>query len=358
MLRSILLAALACLALPSHAQPAAPDPLAPSTSLESLGSEPTDEQIAAFVSEFEASLNRQTGVIPLPRGHATLNVPEGFFFLDATDSNRVLVDIWGNPPDSTVDGMLFPEGASPFQSDGWGAVITYEDTGYVSDEDATSIDYDMLIDAMREAAQEENPTRVEQGYPTIDIVGWAAQPRYDAAAHKLYWAKELTFGDGAEHVLNYDMRVLGRQGVLSLKFVADLSQLRVVEQASPAVLAIAEFDPGFRYADFNASTDAKADFGIAGLVGGAAAASLLAKNAGILGVVLLFLKKAWFLVILALGAVGGFIRQLFARKPSKAKQKVQQRAATAFFDGPPAEESPTPQDASPTDSSPPSSDSV
>lgn len=338
MLRTLLVAALMLAALPAQAQPATPDPLAPATSPDSLGAEPTEEEIAAFIADFEASLNRQTGVIALPRAQAKLTVPDDFYFLDATDASRVLVDVWGNPPDSTVDGMLFPKGASPFQENGWGVVITYEDTGYVSDEDATSVDYDMLIDAMREATEDENPTRLQQGYPAIDVIGWAAQPRYDAAAHKLYWAKELAFSGEPDHTLNYDMRVLGRHGVLSLNFVADLGQLNAIEQASPAVLAIAEFDEGFRYTDFNASTDKKADFGIAGLIGGAAAASVLAKNGGLIAAALLFLKKGWVLVVLALGGLVTFVRSIFRRKPSKAQQSAEQRTSTAFFDGPAADD--------------------
>lgn len=356
MLRAFLFVALmlAVAPAPAHAQSAAPDPLAPATSLESIGPEPTEEEIAAFVADFEASLNRQTGVIAIPRAHVTLNVPEGFFFLDATDASRILVDLWGNPPDSTVDGMLFPKGASPFQESGWGVVITYEDAGYVSDEDATSIDYDMLIDAMRQASEEENPTRVRQGYPAIDVIGWAAQPRYDAAAHKLYWAKELAFAGEPEHTLNYDMRVLGRHGVLSLNFVADLGQLHAIEQVSPAVLAIADFDQGFRYTDFNASTDAKADFGLAGLIGGAAAASVLAKNGGLIAAALLFLKKGWVLIFAAIAGLGALARKFFGRKP-KAQQRAEQRMSTDFFDGPAQDQ--TTQDQPANDQAPTEPDS-
>jgi len=350
MLRTILFAAMTLAVLPAHAQPAAPAPGIAEAAPGSLDREPTEEEIAAFVADFEASLNRRTGVIPLPGARVTLNVPDGFFFLDAADANRVLVDLWGNPPDDTVGGMIFPKGASPFQESGWGVVLTYEDTGHVSDEDATSIDYDMLIDAMREATEQENPARVRQGYPAIDVIGWAAQPRYDAATHKLYWAKELAFAGEPEHTLNYDMRVLGRHGVLSLNFVADLEQLRAIEQASSAVLAIAEFDQGFRYADFNASTDSKADFGLAGLIGGGAAAAALAKNSGIIAAILMFLQKGWFLVVAAIAGIGALIRGLFNRKP-KTQVRTEQRASTAFFDGPAAPESaPTESDPRPPSS--------
>lgn len=350
---------LAAAALPAFAQPSAPD-AAPGAAPEgaivdiSPDDEPTPEQIAEMIAAFEASLEPRKGVITLPNGNVTLTVPEGFYFLDASDARDVLVDAWSNPPESaTADGMLFPEGVSPLDEDAWGVVITYEDTGYVSDEDASSIDYDMLIEAMRDGLEAENNQRLVNGYPKLDIVGWATQPRYDGATHKLYWAKELTFDDDPEHTLNYDMRVLGRYGVLSMNFVAGLNQLTEVEQASPAVLAIAEFNPGFRYDEFNPSTDAKSDLGIAGLIGGAAAATALAKNGGILAAVLLFLKKGWVLIFAAIGGIGALIRSLFGGK-QKAKEKAAQRSATAFFDGPAPEDAPPPVD-KPQDQQPPGS---
>lgn len=311
---------------------------------EEAATPPTQEEIDAYYAEIEASLDRRTGVIPLSIAHVTLNVPDGYYFLDAEDAQTVLEDVWGNPPDSTVNGMLFPAGISATEDGSWGVVLTYEDTGYVSDEDASSIDYDMLIDAMRESSEADNRMRAAEGYPSIEIIGWAAQPRYDAATHKLYWAKELSFDQSPDHTLNYDMRVLGRHGVLSLNFVAGLEQLAEVERASPAVLAIPDFDQGFRYADFNPSTDAKSDLGLAGLIGGGAAAAVLAKNGGVIGAALLFLKKFGYLAFAAVAGAFALFRGLFNRKP-KAEVKAEQRSATAFFDGPAAEDAPPPVEA-------------
>lgn len=295
------------------------------------------DELEAAIAEFEASLEHRKGKVAIPAAHVMLNVPDGFYFLDASDAQDVLEDAWGNPPDATVSGMIFPEGSSPMKEDAWGVVLTFEETGYVSDEDASGLDYDMLIDAMRDGLDQENAQRKTQGYPSIDIIGWAAEPRYDAATHKLYWAKEIAFGGEPVHTLNYDMRVLGRQGVLSLNFVATVDQLAEIEKASPAVLAIPEFDSGFRYADFDAAVDKKADFGVVGLIGGAAAAAALAKNGGLLAAALLFLKKGWILIVGAFAGIGALYRAIFNRKP-KAQARAEQTSATAFFDAPPAPE--------------------
>jgi len=349
-IRSGLAACALAFAAPALAQPTGPE-AGPEDAIVDIspGDEPTPEEMAEMIAAFEASLEYRKGVITLASGNVTLTVPEGFYFLDASDARDVLVDAWGNPPESaTADGMLFPEGSSPLQDGAWGVVITYEDTGYVSDADAASIDYDMLIEAMRDGLEAENNQRLVNGYPKLDIIGWATQPRYDGAAHKLYWAKEISFDDDPDHTLNYDMRVLGRYGVLSMNFVAGLDQLQEVERASPAVLAIAEFNPGFRYDEFNPSTDAKSDLGIAGLIGGAAAATALAKNGGILAAILMFLQKGWFIVVAAIGGIGALVRGLFGGN-QKAKEKATQRTSTAFFDGPPPADSPPPPDQPPPD---------
>lgn len=350
MLRTIrVLAAATCLALTATAaaaqQPAAPtsdaagDAEAATEAVPEAGEEPaplTEEEMEKLRAEFDARLHHKTGRIAMTGDGVTLNVPEAFYYLDAADSAKVLEDAWGNPPDKNVKGMLFPAGMSPLAEDAWGVVLTFEKSGYVPDEDAAGLDYDMLIAQMRDSMEAENLQRKQQGYPSIEIVGWAAQPRYDAKTHKLYWAKELKFEDSPNETLNYDMRVLGRYGVLSMNFVASLEQLPAVEAAAPAMLKVADFDAGSRYEDFNASTDAQANYGVAGLIGGAAAAAALAKNGGILAAVLLFLKKGFVIILAGIGAIGAAIRSFFSRK-SKAEVKAEQRSATAFFDGPAAE---------------------
>lgn len=334
------IAVAACLALAPSAfaqDPSGPQ-AAPEASVEGAeaGAPMSEEEFARYKAEFDAGLQRRTGEIKIQRAHITLNVPDGYYFLDVADSRKVLEDAWGNPPDTQVDGMLFPVAMSPLDEEAWGVVLHYEDSGYVSDEDASAIDYDMLIDMMRDGEDAENAERRKAGFPGIKLVGWAAEPRYDAATHKLYWAKELAFEGAPTNTLNYDMRVLGRHGVLSLNFIADISQVAEIERAGPGILAVPHFDNGSRYEDFNAATDKKADYGVTGLIVGGAAAAALAKNTGILATILVFLKKFW---VIGLALVGGGItavRNLFTGKKAKAAAKVEQRSATAFFDGPAA----------------------
>jgi uncharacterized membrane-anchored protein len=144
----------------------------------------------------------------------------------------------------------------------------------------------------------------------VEIVGWTAPPRYDQSAHKLYWAKEVRFGNETENTLNYNIRILGRRGVLVLNSVAGMSQLPEIERNTPAILSAVEFNSGNRYADFNpASGDKFASYGIAALVAGGVAAKLG------------FFKGLWVLVLgakkfIIIGAVAfaAWFRKLFGKK--------------------------------------------
>lgn len=265
-------------------------------------------ELDAFLSK----LHYQSGTIAVPEAHAQLTLAPHFRYLGATDAQNVLENLWDNPPDSDVLGLILPDGEKTLREDSsWAVVVTYSDDGYVSDEEAAKIDYDAMLQDMQEATRDDNAARKEAGYDNVNLVGWAQKPRYDAGSNKLYWAKELAFDGSAEHTLNYDIRVLGRGGYLSLNAVAGMAQLSVVEEGMQKVLDMTEFDQGHRYADFNRSTDKLAKYGLATLVAGAIAgkAGLFAK----LGIVLL---KTWKLWLVGLAVAGGLLSKLFKRKGS------------------------------------------
>ncbi len=255
------------------------------------------------------SLNYQKGEITLKGGLAKIHVPEEFRYLDAKDANTVLSRLWGNPPDSSTLGLLLPAKVSPLSKEAWAVIITYDEDGYVKDDEAEKMDYDKLMKTMKEDTREGSKEREKQGYGSIELIGWAAAPRYDKATHKMYWAKELKFGDNDGNTLNYNIRMLGRRGVLVLNAVAGMGQLQDIEAAAPAVLAMVDFQEGHRYTDFNASTDKVATYGIAALVAGG-----LAAKAGLFKGLIVALLAAKKVVIVGFIAVAAWVKKLFAKK--------------------------------------------
>nr|QQZ48803.1 DUF2167 domain-containing protein [Phenylobacterium glaciei] len=129
-----------------------------------------------------AQLHPKTGRIGLPTAKATLTLGPNYEFLDATQARKVLTEGWGNPPEASegVLGMIFPVGKTFLDDDVWGAVVTYEETFYVSDDEAKPSDYDKLLTDMRSGEDAENETRKKNGFTSVHLVGWA-QPRLTTA---------------------------------------------------------------------------------------------------------------------------------------------------------------------------------
>jgi uncharacterized membrane-anchored protein len=260
---------------------------------------PASTDPAARIGEMRrlaTTVHYQSGDVVLRGGIAKVSLPREYKYLNPEDSDTVLSKIWGNPSQKGILGMIVPDGFDPLKSSMWAVIITYVDDGYVKDGDASKIDYVDLMKKMKEGTTEENKAREKNGYPAIELVGWAAAPYYDSAAHKLYWAKEIRFAGVDENTLNYNIRILGRSGVLVLNAVAGMPQLADVEKSTPTLLAMVDFEPGHRYADFKQGTDKVATYGIAALVAGGIAAKIgLFKG---LWVAILALKK--FIIIGAL----------------------------------------------------------
>jgi uncharacterized membrane-anchored protein len=274
-----------------------------------------DDAAEQAADRLVASLHPQSGKINLPGAIATLDLPASFRYLDPDDSARLLQG-WGNPPGAHTLGMIVPADINPMTAAGWGVVVTYDKDGHVKDDDADGIDYGKLLKDIQSGIEERNEERKKEGYPGMHLVGWAEPPHYDKANHKLYWAKELQNDDSARHGLNYNIRVLGREGVLVLNAVADMGQLGQIKNEMQQVTAFTNFTDGNRYADFNGATDKVAEYGIAALVAGGVAAKLglFAK----LFALLLAFKK---LIVVGVAAAGSTIWKFFKRTP-KASHAV------------------------------------
>ncbi|HEY0085158.1 MAG TPA: DUF2167 domain-containing protein [Allosphingosinicella sp.] len=287
--------AAALLAVPAHAQA------------------PTAEQ-AARIAKIEAlakDLHPATGDIRIAEAEAVLHLGKDYYFLPAAEARRVLVDAWGNPPEVATDvlGLVFPAGKT-FLDDTWGAVVTFDRSGWVSDEDAQSTDYNALLGQMQEGEDELNERRTSEGYPAQHLVGWAQPPVYDPKTHSVVWAQNIQFTGQAENSLNYDVRLLGRRGVLSLNMLTGMSKLGETRDAAAKFASVGEFTSGARYADYKPGTDEKAEYGVAGLVA-AGVGVAAAKKLGLLAIVLGFGKKFLILILAAFGGVGAWVKRRF-----------------------------------------------
>lgn len=260
-------------------------------------------------------LDPQSGTVSIEGAQATLDLGEDYIYYGAGDTRLILTEAWGNPPDAAIGvlGMVMPAGSTPFD-DAWGAVISFDDVGYVEDDDAAEVDYDELLEQLQEETAASNDARREAGYEAIDLVGWAARPAYDRSTHSVVWAKNLKFeGFEGPNTLNYDLRTLGRYGVLSVNMVSSMDQLDSVRVAADTLAQHAKFDAGARYSDFDPASDRVAEYGIGGLIA-ASAGVAAAKKLGFFAILLKFLKPILIGLAVLLAAFRKQIGRLFGFK--------------------------------------------
>ena len=308
-MRTIITAAAAAILLASQSTALASEP-APALIYKPDPGEELDAETLANINNFLIALTPQQGDVALKGAEATINIPSTHYFLDSEDAQSILVDAWGNPPDPEILGMIFPAGSTPLNVGSWGATVYFSDDGYVSDEDAHKIDYDDMMKDLKKGQKRNNKWREENGYEPVDIIGWAETPFYNDETKKMFWAKELKFGEAELNTLNYDIRVLGRKGTLVISFIATMNELPDIRDDAPAVLEMAHFNPGATYADYQPGVDKKAAYGIAGLVGG----GLLLKKTGLLAGLLLFGKKFIVIILAGLVAAFGAVKRFFMHK--------------------------------------------
>lgn len=251
-----------------------------------------------------SAMKYEHGSISL-NGFAKLNINPGFKFLNEAQSQFIYSKVWGNPKRDDILGMIIPEVNTPYSDSSYFFIVSFDDMGYVKDKDADEINYDDMMRDMKKGEPEVNAQRKLEGYPALHFIGWAEKPFYDKNKRVLHWAKEINFEGDTENTLNYDVRILGRKGVLSLNAIASIGQLSLVNGDIDKVLNMAEFTDGNKYSDFNSSTDKIAMYTIGGLVAG----KILAK-VGLWALIIKFWK------LIAVGVVGAFagIKRFFLGK--------------------------------------------
>jgi uncharacterized membrane-anchored protein len=261
-------------------------------------------------------LNWKAGPQTLELGHdLTLVLPEGDAFVDGPDASKLLERNGGFHNEDVV-GLVVGKS----EDANWYVVISYDDEGYIKDTE--SIDANDLLKSLKDGTEEANEERKAHGFAPIHVQGWSELPRYDRSVHHLVWGVTVR-GEHGESV-NYNTRVLGRRGVVSLNLICDPTDLERDRPAVAALLTGTSFRTGQRYEDFNSKTDKVAEYGLAGLIlGGVGLGAvklikigLLAKFWNVIVAALIAGKKA---VILLFAGIAAFAKRLFGRKKDAAR---------------------------------------
>jgi len=240
--------------------------------------------------------------VDVGRNVADLALPEGLIFAGEKDTKRLLERV-GNIVDGSEVGLV----TSSVEGENWFIVFEWDDVGYVKDDEKDEIDADALLESITEATEEANEERVKRGGEALHVVGWSEPPHYDAGTHNLTWAL-VAKDDAGDQVVNYNVRVLGRSGVMSVTLVDDPENLQAVKPQVDRVISALSYKPGKTYAEW-VPGDKMAAYGLTALV--AAGAGAAAVKTGLLAVVLKLLGKAWKVVVVGVAALGAGVVKIW-----------------------------------------------
>jgi uncharacterized membrane-anchored protein len=277
-------------------------------SAQGVESDRQTEAQAAFSDADKAKTRGPAEITLVDQG--SLKLPQGFVYIPAKEGARLLTAM-GNRPGDGLLGLIFPEG-----KDDWLIVLQLQKSGFIKDEEAKDWKVDELLANIKAGTEEANKDRRARGIPELEVMGWVEPPAYDASTHRLVWSlssKQRGEPDGAERGVNYNTYALGRDGYISLNLVTGMNLIQTYKPTAHQLLAALDYKDGKRYADFNASTDRVAEYGLAALIGGVAA-----KKLGLFAVIAAFVLKFTKLIGVALiGLIAG-LRQFMRRKHASA----------------------------------------
>ena len=185
----------------------------------------------------------------------------------------------------------------------WFAVFSFDETGYVKDDE--EIDPDGLLDALKEQDKAAAAERKRLGLEQLTLEGWYVSPHYDTATKQLEWGTRLRDSQN-KVIVNYSTRLLGRRGVMNAMLVSNPETLQQDLSEFRGALGQFTFDSGEKYAEFK-DGDKIAEYGLAALVVGAAAAAAMKGGAG-------FFKLIGLAIIGAFAAAWRLIKRLFNKE--------------------------------------------
>ncbi|MFB9328568.1 DUF2167 domain-containing protein [Paenibacillus aurantiacus] len=244
---------------------------------------------------------------------AELKLGAGYAFLNGTDT-QAYEEMSGGVATGNEIGFVVPTD----QTQGWAMYFEYEATGHIADDEKDDIDAAELLKSYKKGTEARNEELDPAYHMFVD--GWDVEPFYDENLHHLAWS--LLAHDAQDNkLINYNVRILTREGVISAILVSDPEHLSADRQtAEKDVLAAFGLKDSSRYEAYDPSTDKKAEFGLTGLILGGAGL-VVAKKVGLLAAILLFAKKGWIIIVAAFAAIWRFIR---GRSQKKATVEVTQ----------------------------------
>jgi uncharacterized membrane-anchored protein len=242
---------------------------------------------------------------------ATVKISAGQLFTSA-EGTRKYLELNENVPSGKELGTILDA------KTGWFAIFTFDDVGYVKDEEKSELDAAKLLKSLQEGNEEANEERKRRGWAPVHIIGWHLAPLYDQRTHNLVWATKLQSEDSTDSTINFQTRILGRHGVMKATLVDNASGITAARVEFSKVLDDFSYTPQESYSSFR-SGDKVAEYGLTALIlGGVAAAGA---KAGLFKTLAKFAVAFWKLIVFGVIALGGVIKNLIWRPKEEAVEE-------------------------------------
>lgn len=247
---------------------------------------------------------------------ATLKLQPGMIFLNAEDT-RTYSEYVGSRPNYQEIGSVFPI------DEGWAAFFDYDEVGHIKDDEKDKIDADELLESYQLGTEEANKDLEPENH--LFVIGWDVPPAYDENLNSLKWSLLAEDADGNK-LINYNVRILTRQGYISAVLVSDPDHLSEdIKSFERLVLSHFTVNDGERYEQYDPSTDKLAEYGLTGLMLGGAGVAV-AKKVGLIATLAIFFKKFGIIIIAGLAGLWKFLSGRKKRQEVDAEQTTAMHA--------------------------------
>jgi len=240
-------------------------------------------------------------LVTLGNNIANLQLTENYVFAGAEDTKELMQAI-GNPPSKAEVGIVMPKD----ENQDYYVVFEYFPVGYIKDDEKNDLDSARILKTIKRGTANANKERKEMGFSPLEIVGWYEEPHYDPISHNLAWAI-LAESEG-DQIVNYEVRILGRQGYVSSVLVAPPETLSSLKPELSKLVGGFSYTEGKKYEQF-IQGDKVAEYGLTALVAGGATA--VAMKSGFFKVLAKAGKAIVLAVIAFLAAIGKFLKRIF-----------------------------------------------
>jgi len=235
------------------------------------------------------------------KGIAEINVPKGYVFADGYNT-RIIMRMMGNQETDMEVGYLAPK------NENWFLVFEFSETGYVKDDEKDSLDADAIFKSLKKGDEEGNEWRRNHGVAEMHLEKWLKKPHYDTKTNNLEWGT-LSMSEGSK-VINYNIRYLGRSGVMEVILVSGDKNFNPALKASKKLLSQYNYTSGNRYAEY-VEGDKIAEYGLTALVTGGAFAAAVKTG---------LLQKFWKFIVAGIAGIGAFFKRFFGKKGNDSEE--------------------------------------